>query len=395
MTRIAIASPAILPGDAIGRDVLHMGRLLHGQGHEVELFSTTWGKPQPRNDRGVHIRDFLADDPSALLILHHAIGWPHAVPLIATAKCRRVIKYHNVTPAHFYDELDAEYAELCRRGPEQLCEIIKHNCDLYIADSPFNLKDLTDRGADPRRCTVIPPFNDLESILNLRPDPEILRDYGDGRINLLFVGRRAPNKGHRFLLDAFAIYHHRYDAHSRLVLIGRGEPKQEKYTQTLREQTWRLGLQGHVVFVDNATDAELKAFYQCAAVFVLASEHEGFCVPLVEAMALRVPIVAYGTSAVPYTIGDAGLVWDELDPFLLAQSIAVVVGDAAVRRQLIERGWHRYQEHFTNQRLGRDFLRALQPLLARRLVASTQFCDDFAAQAGLDRRVWEMLYPRR
>lgn len=369
MSRIAIASPAIVPGDAISRDCLHMARILREQGHEVELFSTTWGKPQPRNDRDVHIRDFLADDPSALLILHHAIGWPHAVPLIAAAKCRRIVKYHNVTPARFYDGLDGEYAELCRQGRAQLREIIAHHCDLYLADSPFNLKDLEELGADPRRCAVLPPFNDLENLLNLAPDPEILHDYGDGRTNLLFIGRRAPNKGHRLLLNAFASYHHCHDANSRLVMIGRGEPKQEKYTQSLREQVWRLGLHGHVVFVDSASDAELKAFYQCASVLVSASEHEGFCVPLVEAMALRVPIVALAAGAVQHTAGDAALIWDERDPFLLAQSIAVVVGDAAVRRQLNERGWRRYQECFTNQRLEREFLHAVQPLLSCRSAA--------------------------
>jgi glycosyltransferase involved in cell wall biosynthesis len=364
MTRIAVASPAILPGDAVGRDVLHMGRILREQGHEVELFCTTWGKPQPRNERDLHIRDFLADDPSALLILHHAIGWPHAVPVIAAAKCRRVVKYHNVTPARFYEGLDPEYADLCRRGRDQLRTLIAHNCDLYIADSPFNRNDLLELGADPRRCTVIPPFNDLENLLHLGPDPEVLQDYSDGCTNLLFVGRRAPNKGHRFLLDAFAVYRQHHNANSRLVLIGRGEPKQEKYTQSLREQVSRLGLQGHVIFVDSVSQAELKAFYQCAAVFVLASEYEGFCVPLVEAMALRVPIVAYGAAAVPHTVGDAGLIWDKPDPFVLAQSIATVVSDAAVRRQLTERGWRRYRELFTNQRLQREFLHALHPFLA-------------------------------
>lgn len=383
MSRIAIASPAIVPGDAISRDVLHMARVLREQGHEVELFSTTWGKPQPRNDRDVHIRDFLADDPSALLILHHAIGWPHAVPLIAAAKCRRVVKYHNVTPARFYDGLDAEYAELCRQGRAQLREIIELYCDLYIADSPFNLKDLEELGADPRRCFVLPPFNDLENLLDLAPDPEIMHDYGDGRTNLLFVGRRAPNKGHRLLLDSFAAYHHGHDANSRLVMIGRGEPKQEKYTQSLREQVWRLGLYGHVVFVDSASDAELKAFYQSASVFVSASEHEGFCVPLVEAMALRVPIVALAAGAVLHTAGDAALIWDERDPFLLAQSIAVVVADAAVRRQLTERGWRRYQECFTNQRLERGFLHALQPLNS--VVAPVAAGSRRTGRAGRDR----------
>jgi len=363
MPRIAIVSPAIVPGDAIGRDALHMGRILREEGHEVEWFSTTWGRLQPRSDDGIHVRDFLADDPTALLILHHAIGWSHAVPLIAETKCRRVVKYHNVTPARYYDSLDAEYAELCRQGRSQLREMISHQCDLYLADSPYNQRELIQLGADPRRCAVLPPFNDLENLLNIEADAEVMRDYGDGRTNLLFVGRRVPNKGHRFLLDAFAVYHHRFDADSRLVLIGRGERRQEKYTQSLREQVWRLGLQGHVVFVDSATEAELKAYYECASVFVLASQHEGFCVPLVEAMALQVPIVAYGTTAVPHTLGDAGLVWDEPDPFLLAQSIDAVVRDAAVRRRLTERGWRRYQRLFANRRIERAFLQALRPLV--------------------------------
>jgi glycosyltransferase involved in cell wall biosynthesis len=362
MPRIAIVSPAILPGDAIGHDALHMARILREQGHEVELFSTTWGKPQPRNDSDVHVRDYLGSDPSALLILHHAIGWPHAVPLIAQSKCRRIIKYHNVTPAHFYDSLDADYAALCRQGRTQLREIIAHRCDLYLADSPFNKKDLLELGADPRRCAVLPPFNDLENLLNIAPDLETLRDYSDGCTNLLFVGRRAPNKGHRLLLDAFAVYRHRYNANSRLVLIGRGEPGQEKYTQSLREQVWRLGVKGSVVFVDSVTDAELKALYQCCSALVLASEHEGFCVPLVEAMALQVPIVAYGAAAVPHTIGDAGLVWDEPDPFLLAQSVDAVVRDSVLRRRLTERGRHRYQNLFTNRRIERDFLHVLRLL---------------------------------
>src|SRR5689334_1788458 len=120
MSRIALVSPAILPGDAIGHDVLHMGRVLAARGHEVGLFSTTWGRPEPRNDDGLHVRTYLGDDPSAWLILHHAIGWPHALPLISTIRCRRVVKYHNVTPAHFYEPLDKDYAALCRQGRTQL-----------------------------------------------------------------------------------------------------------------------------------------------------------------------------------------------------------------------------------------------------------------------------------
>jgi glycosyltransferase involved in cell wall biosynthesis len=364
MTRIALVSPAILPGNAIGHDVLHMWRVLSAQGHEVDLFSTTWGKPQPRNQEDLHVRDFLDGDPSALLILHHAIGWPHAVPLIAEAQCRRVVKYHNITPARFYESLHTDYADLCRQGRSQLRELIEANCDLYLADSQFNLDEMLAMGADLERCAVTPPFNDIEHLLEIQADAEVLRDYGDGLTNLIFVGRRAPNKGHRFLIDAFAAYHQHYDSRSRLVLVGKGDPEPVEYTNSLREQVWRLDLGGHVIFIDGVTESELKGYYATASAFVVASEHEGFCVPVVEAMALKVPIVAYGTTAVPHTVGDAGLLWDEPDPFLLAQSLDAVVRDASVRRQLTERGWRRYQNLFCNQRIQHNFLQALRPLWA-------------------------------
>jgi glycosyltransferase involved in cell wall biosynthesis len=363
MTRIALVSPAILPGDAIGHDVLHMGRVLAARGHEVELFSTTWGRPEPRNDEGLHVHAYLDDDPSALLILHHAIGWPHALPLITSARCRRIVKYHNVTPARFYDSLDEGYAALCRQGRTQLRAIIESNCDLYLADSPFNLDDLISLGAAPDRCAVVPPFNAIAHLLEREADPEVLRDYDDGRTNLLFVGRRAPNKGHRLLIDTFAVYHRLHNANSRLVLVGRGEPAQAAYTHRLREQVRRLSLQGHVVFLDGATDAELKGYYQTASAFVVASEHEGFCVPVVEAMALGVPVVGYGSTAVPHTLGDAGLLWDEPDPFLLAQSLDAVLRDEQTRRRLTEWGRRRYHRLFDNRRIEHAFLNALRPLL--------------------------------
>ena len=363
MTRIAIVSPNILPGDAIGHDALHMGRTLRARGHEVELFSTNWGKPLPRSPNDQLVHEYLDDDPAALLILHHAIGWKHALSLIGGVKCRRVVKYHNVTPANFYERLDQNYADLCRLGRSQMRELIAANCGLYVADSTFNRNDLIDMGADPERCLVVPPFNDIENLRQIEADPEVLRDYGDGRTNLLFVGRRAPNKGHRFLIDAFAAYHTHYDSNSRLVLLGKGEPEPADYTAALRARVRQLGLQGCVIFLDGATASELRGHYETASAFVLASEHEGFCVPAVEAMALGVPVVAYGSTAVPATLGDAGVVWPEPDPFLLAQSVAEVVRDGVTRRVLIERGRRRYREQFANRRIEEQFLRALQPLL--------------------------------
>jgi glycosyltransferase involved in cell wall biosynthesis len=364
MTRIAIASVSILPGDAVGNDIQHMRRALTGAGHHVELFASRPARTEPCDEDGRTIPSFLGRDRSAVLLYHHAISWPQGFEAALQARCRRVIRYHNVTPAHFYDAISPKYAGYCRDGREQMRRLARTPCDLYLSDSVYNQTELLEAGADANRCRVIPPFHQIDRLRQVQADPEVLRDYGDGATNLLFVGRRVPNKGHRFLIDAFAAYRQHYEPNSRLLLVGKGDPVLGEYATGLREQVKRLGLKGCVMFLDGATDAELKAYYQTSSVFVVASEHEGFCVPVVEAMALGVPVVAYGTTAVPHTLGEAGLVWDEPDPFLLAQSVHTVVRDAALRQRLIQRGFQRYQERFDNQQIQAAFLDAVLPLCA-------------------------------
>lgn len=364
MTRIAIVSLTISRGDAVGNDALEMGRVLTEQGHNVGLFSSHWVKKSEHSRDLSQLPDFLAGDPQAILIYHHLVGWTAGLDQLRQATCRRAVKYHNVTPGRFFAGFPGDKVRICQLGREQLRDLAKADCDLYLSASLFNQGELIDAGAPADRCAVVPPFHHIDRLNQLQADPEVLSRLDDGCTNLLFVGRRAPHKGHRFLLDAFAAYHEHYDRHSRLLLVGKAEPKLLGYTNLLREQASRLGILDNVLIIDGATEAELKAYYQRASVFVVASEHEGFCVPVVEAMALQVPIVAYGTTAVPHTVGDTALVWDEPDPFLFAQSIDTIVHDAAVRSSLTERGRRRYQQLFTNQRIECSFLHALRALAA-------------------------------
>ncbi len=124
-----------------------------------------------------------------------------------------------------------------------------------------------------------------------------------------------------------------------------------------------LGLEKAVVFTGGVTDESLKAYYLTSDAFMIASEHEGFCVPLVEAMALKLPIIAYGATAIPGTVGEAGLVWETRDPFLLAQSLDAIVRDKSLSLALRQKGERRYDEMYTNERIEADFLRALDALL--------------------------------
>jgi glycosyltransferase involved in cell wall biosynthesis len=364
MSRIAIVSLSVLPRDAVGNDVLNMQRLLGEQCHEVVLFSSHWVKNSDRTRNILEAEEFLNGDPSAVLIYHHAIGWEQGVDLVQRMKCRRVVRYHNVTPGRFFAGYAPAAVKTCRDGRAQLAPLAKAGCELYLSASAFNQSELVQLGADPACCCVLPPFHQVDQLATAAADPEVLRLCQDGAVNILFVGRRAPNKGHRFLIDAFATYVEYYQPRARLLLVGKEDISLLSYANQLRAQVQERDLHEQVLFIQEASEAALRAYYQAAHVFLVTSEHEGFCVPVIEAMAMRVPVVAYATSALPETIGDAGLVWEEPDPFILAGSINCLVREPEVRARITERGFQRFQDQFSNARIGARFLSLLERLAA-------------------------------
>jgi glycosyltransferase involved in cell wall biosynthesis len=177
------------------------------------------------------------------------------------------------------------------------------------------------------------------------------------------VGRIAPNKGHPALIEAFAAYHRDYNQESRLLIVGKEETRLNAYNRMLRKIAARLKVQGAVVFAGGVPDNQLKAYYEAAHVFMITSEHEGFCVPLVEAMSMKMPIVAYASSAIPATVNGVGLVWHERNPYLLAESVNSIVKDEHLAAALGEMGWRRYEQHFTNERIETQFMSVIRQLL--------------------------------
>jgi glycosyltransferase involved in cell wall biosynthesis len=225
------------------------------------------------------------------------------------------------------------------------------------------MRELVAEGASESKSFVVPPFHHVDRLDSIEPDASVLKSCSDGKVNICMVGRVAPNKSHPALIEAFAAYHHDYNPHSRLIIAGKEEVRLAKYSKLLRAMTRRLDLQDDVIFTGEVSDRALRAYYAAAQVFMITSEHEGFCVPLVEAMALKIPIVAYASTAIPETVGTAGLVWEERNPYLLAESIKSIVGDRSVGRGLSAMGWRRYAQHFTNARIEAGFLNAINGLL--------------------------------
>ena len=355
MTYIAILTPTITPADAVSNDVLAMERLLSERGHQVRMFaenSNITGKQiQPPPAALSYLRE-----PEDVLIYHHSIGWEAGIETVKSASCRKIVKYHNVTPPEFFEGVSEQHQSLCQRGRSQLNDIVQCQPELYLAASAFNKADLTAAGSQEHKTFVVAPFNQAERLQAGQANFEILDRYRDGSVNLLTVGGVRPNKGHADLIEAFATYYYHFNGQARLFIVGAENKAFAPYAEMLRQLIDSWAIHGPIVFTGEVSDDELKSYYLLADVLLMTSEHEGFCVPLVEAMAMKVPIVAYASTAIPETAQDAGIIWDERDPYLMAQSIEFLATNEPAKMALVQRGSQRYEECFSNHAIEKQFL---------------------------------------
>jgi glycosyltransferase involved in cell wall biosynthesis len=236
------------------------------------------------------------------VILHYALPSPLTAAL-AGHPGRRVVIHHNITPPEFFTAWDEEMARICALGRRELPSLagVAH---LGLGDSEYNRQELEAAGF--AATGVLPIYLDFDRYRE-PPDPVLSRMLGDGRTNVLFVGRVAPNKRHDDLIRMAACWKRFISPDLRLVLVGKG-PRTRGYADALQSLMYELGFTAaEVVFTGHVTHRELLACYATAHVFVSMSEHEGFGVPLVEAMLMDVPILARRAAAVPHTLGPAGV----------------------------------------------------------------------------------------
>jgi glycosyltransferase involved in cell wall biosynthesis len=244
---------------------------------------------------------------------------------------RLVVRYHNVTPPEFFAGFLPHLARQCQEGRREL-RAFAARAELGLAVSEFNRRELAQAGFP--RTDVLPIPLDLDALVSGSASPAVRRLYADGRTNLLFVGRIIPNKRIEDLLRMFAVYQRTLDPASRLLLVG-DHWGYEPYLLRLEELARALGLED-VVFTGQVEDDELRAYYAASAAYVSLSEHEGFCVPLLEAMAFGLPVLAYDAGAVSETLGGAGVLVGEKPPDVLAALVHRLVTDAALRRSVLE-----------------------------------------------------------
>jgi glycosyltransferase involved in cell wall biosynthesis len=362
MINVAILTPCLLERDAVGHDAIGMYDALTKQGYNAQLFADTWSVSTVDVKHVSHIQDFLTS-PSDILIYHFSVGWDFGLHLLQTLGCQKIVKYHNVTPAKYFESISVDYVNACQAGREQLKLVASQSDALYLSDSEYNAQELEALGVSKTRSFVLPPFHRIEQSHEGSPDLTVLDQFLDGMFNVLMVGRLVPNKGHLALIDAFNVYYKTYSKNSRLLIVGKEDERLETYNRFLHRRVEDLGLEKAVIFTGGVSAEALKAYYLVANAFMITSEHEGFCVPLVEAMSLKLPIVAYGSTAISLTVGKAGLVWDQPDQHLLASSLHHIANDESVRVGLGELGWRRYQDIFSYEKLETQFLTFIQRLV--------------------------------
>jgi len=361
MPRFAIVTSHLTTGDAVSNDVLAMQRVLANHGLESRMYAESADFDEPKIWPLAEIKQFLKS-PDDVLIYHHSFGWDTGLELLRKRHCRTVIKYHNVTPPELFTGVSQWHEQKCAEGRRHLEYIARAGFASYFSDSAYNMRELLALGAAEQNSFVVPPFHQIDRLDSVAPDLDTLEKYRDGQTNILSVSRVAPHKNQAGLIEAFAIYHHDYNLASRLVIVGREEQAFKTYSERLRGMIKILALEDAVEFLGEVSEETLKALYLLSNVFMFASKHEGFSVPLVEAMAMKVPIVSYGAAAVPETVDGAGVVLEELEPLRLAEAVNAVVADEATGFALGVNGWHRYEKHFTNSRIETQFMRALAKL---------------------------------
>lgn len=315
-------------GDAIGNEVLGIHRALRGAGYDSEIIVET---ADPRLEHlTTDYRDIVGHVDADDLLIHHFSLGSRASRTAFALPCRMALIYHNITPPEYFLGVHPQLVRQCYHGRRELTAY-RNRCDIALGDSEFNRQELDALGFSPTDVLhVVPDFSHLSGI----PDSRVIDAYDDACTNILFVGRMIPNKRPDDVIRFFHAYKTHYDPSARLILAG-SYGGFERYMVQLRTLVATLGVQD-VHILGQVTNEALTALYDVADLFLCASEHEGFCVPLIEAFHKRVPVLAYASTAVPATMDGGGVLYDHKDPYRVAALMHALVANHDLTDRIVD-----------------------------------------------------------
>jgi glycosyltransferase involved in cell wall biosynthesis len=338
--------PAAHKGDAIGDSARTMRAMLRARGHQSDIYALTiddvlQGDVRPFSDPDARRGD--------ITLFHFALPSP-MTEAFANLPRGRVLLYHNVTPASYFAPYSPVLFRLTSLARAELATLVGQ-VDLALGVSAFNRSELDALGFTP--TGILPLAVDLSRVTSQVRRPALEKVLAnDDMINFLFVGRIAPNKMIEDHLKLAEHYKRYVDEYYRFIFVGKHDAVPQYYA-SIRAMMARFRLPAdRFVFTGPVPDEELAVYYRHAAVYISLSEHEGFCAPLLEAMAADVPVLAYGAAAVPETLGGSGVQFYPKDLEYAAELLAVLTFDDQVRAKVIA-GQRRRVADFSDARIDR------------------------------------------
>jgi L-malate glycosyltransferase len=319
--------PVLARHDAIGETVIRMQDLTRKWGYESEIFVETI------IDQTSNITTQFSkykENPSDLIIYHHSIG-SILSDFTANLKVRKILFYHNITPSHFFEQYDKTISFDLYLGRDRTEKLSKH-FDYAMAASDYNRSELLQLGY--KKVLPMHYFIDLERFNDLNLSKKILEQYKN-TTNILFVGRISPNKKIENIMKVFA-YFRILNPTSKLFLLG-GSWSVETYAKKINNLAEKLHIEDHIIFINTLTDIELASYYKISDVFLCMSEHEGFCIPLVEAMHFQLPITAYNSSAIPDTLGGSGILINHQKFSEIAEILYLITTNQKLNQEIISK----------------------------------------------------------
>ena len=322
--------PAAHVGDAIGDHVRRLRHMLRELGHESEIYALTIDdalrdEVRPYSD--------AASRQGDVTILHFAVISPMTMAF-RELKGRRVLQYHNITPAHFFAGYSAMYFRLATLGRDDLRTLVGHT-DVALGVSEYNRQELEKYGFT--NTGVFPIAIDVDKFRRAPGNPALESILRAEEIqNFLFVGRIVPSKKIEDLIKLAEHYKRYVDEYYRFIFVGRTDAI-PSYFNTLQALLDEYKMPpGRFLFPGQVPDEELAIYYRTARVYVSVSEHEGFCVPLLEAMSVDVPVLAYASSAIPDTLGGAGVTFEPKDLEYAAELLGELAYNEPLRAKVID-----------------------------------------------------------
>ncbi len=347
-TTVHQLTPTFHSYDALGQHTKEVHHLTRELGCRSYIWSLEKRRSKPARDAN---RLRIKNSNETLVIYQAATGSP-LLKKVIDSDAELVVNYHNMTPSRYFDQWSLPLAAELRRGRRQLVEL-SDRATLAITDSEYNAADLRSLGFS--NVEVIPVLFRLGKAE--RNKNVAIKRSGS---QWLFVGRIVPNKAHHDLIASFAAYREFHDPQARLVIIGRGLASYEK---AIQELIYELRLNDFVKLVGLVSEEEKRKYFASSDVYVSLSEHEGFGVPLIEAMHYGLPVVAYEAAAVKETMAGNGLLLDSKKPTEVAAVVHEVLQDQQMLNYLVNNGYQRAEE-MSLEANTEAYKRVLSPLIS-------------------------------